>query len=151
MSTPNDKPLRFISVKPNYRMSDYSRDISPEGLAFLYTLADLDMMYATPGSDCLKTCMLLYFEDGQCINRKATEIFADVAIELGKPVKVVSDGIESAMDRMWQGYKFFKLSEKYGIDQSLDFKEKPKTVELIRVFCEFAWKNYQSFENGKYK
>ena len=143
--------LRFRCVKPNYRMSDTARDISPEGLAFLYTLGDLDMMYATPGSDCLKICMLKYFEDREFLNRKSTEIFADVAKELDKPVKTVSDGIKSATDRMWQGYNFLRLSEKYGIDKSLDFKEKPKTVELMRVFCELAWKNYLPFGHGMYK
>ena len=151
MSSSNDNTLRFRCVKPNYRMNEASRDISPEGLAFLYTLSDLDMMYTTPGSDFLKICMLRYFQDREFVNRKSVEIFADVAKEICEPVKTVSDGIKSAADKIWQGYNFHRFSSKYGIDKSLDFKEKPKTVELIRVFCELALKNYLPFghENNK--
>ena len=143
--------MRFISVSPNYRMNDASRDISSAGLAFLYTLSDLDMMHTTFGSDCLKICMLKYFNDREFVNRKSVEIFADVANELGAPVKDVGDAIKSATDRMWQGYNFCRLSEKYGLDESLDFKEKPKTVELIRVFCELALKNYLPFGHSQNK
>lgn len=143
--------MRFISVSPNYRMNKASRDISPEGLAFLYTLSDLDMMYTTFGSDCLKICMLKYFKDRSFVERKSVEIFADVAKELGAPVKDVGDGIKSATDRMWQGYNFCRLSEKYALDDRLDFKEKPKTVELIRVFCGLALKNYLPFGHANNK
>lgn len=148
-SSPDKKPARFRFDSVYYQMCEEARDLSPEGLAFLYTLRDLDILTVTSGCLYMKTCMLKYLEDAEFINRRAMDIYADIAMIREKSVTEVQNGIKTAMNRMWQGYNFYILKENYGFDESLNFKDEPKTIELIRVFCEMAKKHYERFSAGR--
>lgn len=143
----SEKPLRFVQTVPVYRMSDEARDTSPEGLAYLYALTDLQIFSPTSGCSYLKTCMLEYFKNREYIDRSFADICASIAEIRGIPYKDVCDGIRIASKRIEMGFDYWRLSSKYGLDPKWDNIKHLRAVDAIHLFCEMAWRNYKQFPN----